>query len=167
MEKIKRFSVYLWTIVLVIIDQLIKVAVINNVKNNSITIIKGFFRFWYCENEGVAFSLGDGHVPVFIVVNLLIIGCLIFYYEKNKVQFNLLSKMFFIMVIAGGSSNLLDRVFRGYVIDFIDVSEFMDFAIFNVADIFIVCGIIGMISCLIYKEIKGDEFSGKTNCRFK
>lgn len=154
MEKLKRISVYLWAVVLIVIDQLIKLLVINNIKDDSITIIKGFLKFWYCENEGVAFSIGDGHVPVFIVVNLIIIVGLIIYYEKNKGMYNLLSKMFFTMVIAGGTSNLLDRIVRGYVVDFIDVNEFIDFAVFNVADIFIVCGIIGMITCLIINEFK-------------
>lgn len=159
MEKLKRIGVYLCAGILVAIDQLIKLFVINNIKDNSITIIKGFLKFWYCENEGVAFSIGDGHVPVFIVVNLIIIVGLIIYYETNKKMYNQISKMFFTMVIAGGTSNLLDRIFRGYVVDFIDVNDFIDFAIFNVADIFIVCGIIGMITCLIIKEIKDSKKS--------
>ena len=154
MEKIKRVSVYLWIFILVVADQIIKLVVSNNIKNSSITIIKGFLRFWYCENQGVAFSFGNGHVPVFIVINLLMIGGLIFYYEKNKNKFYLYDKMFFIMVIAGGISNLIDRVFRGYVIDFIDVSELFNFAVFNVADIFIVCGIIGLVFSIMIKEIK-------------
>ena len=154
MEKIKRVSVYLWIFILVVADQIIKLVVSTNIKNSSITIIKGFLRFWYCENQGVAFSFGNGHVPVFIVINLLMIGGLIFYYEKNKNKFYLYDKMFFIMVIAGGISNLIDRVFRGYVIDFIDVSELFNFAVFNVADIFIVCGIIGLVFSIMIKEIK-------------
>lgn len=159
MKKLKRIGVYLCAGILVAIDQLIKLFVINNIKDNSITIIKGFLKFWYCENEGVAFSIGDGHVPVFIVVNIIIIVGLIIYYETNKKMYNQISKMFFTMVIAGGTSNLLDRIFRGYVVDFIDVNDFIDFAIFNVADIFIVCGIIGMITCLIIKEIKDSKKS--------
>lgn len=159
MKKLKRIGVYLCAGILVAIDQLIKLFVINNIKDNSIIIIKGFLKFWYCENEGVAFSIGDGHVPVFIVVNIIIIVGLIIYYETNKKMYNQISKMFFTMVIAGGTSNLLDRIFRGYVVDFIDVNDFIDFAIFNVADIFIVCGIIGMITCLIIKEIKDSKKS--------
>ena len=73
--------------------------------------------------------------------------------EKNKAQFKgILSKIFFTMVIAGGVSNLLDRIFRGYVVDFIDVSDLFSFAIFNVADIFIVVGIIGLAICMIFPQ---------------
>ena len=149
MEKFKRVSVYLGVLLLIIVDQVAKLVVINSMKDKSITIIKGILSFTYCENRGVAFSFGYGHVPLFIVINLLIIGGLTVYYEKNKSEFkSFISKIFFTMVIAGGASNLLDRVVRGFVVDFIDISELFDFAVFNVADIFIVVGIIGL--CLYY-----------------
>lgn len=153
MEKFKRVSVYLCAVILVMVDQVIKFCVIGNMKDESITIIKGILKFTYCENKGVAFSLGNGHVPVFIIINLLIIGGLIIYYEKNRNQFRgMVSKIFFIMAIAGGVSNLLDRIIRGYVVDFIDVSDLFSFAIFNVADIFIVVGIIGLAICMIFPQ---------------
>ena len=154
MEKIKRFCVYFWAVVLIIVDQIVKVAVVTNIKDDAVTIIKGILRFSYCENEGVAFSLGNGHVPVFIVLNLLMICGLVVFYERNKKNFNLVNKIFFTMVIAGGTSNLIDRAFRGYVIDFIDIGELFDFAIFNVADIFIVCGIIGLVISVFVSEFR-------------
>ena len=154
MEKIKRFCVYFWAVVLIIVDQIVKVAVVTNIKDDAVTIIKGILRFSYCENEGVAFSLGNGHVPVFIVLNLLMICGLVVFYERNKKNFNLVNKIFFTMVISGGTSNLIDRAFRGYVIDFIDIGELFDFAIFNVADIFIVCGIIGLVISVFVSEFR-------------
>ena len=160
MKKLKRFNVYLLSIVLVIVDQISKLAVISNIKNDSITIIKGILKFTYCENKGVAFSLGNGHVAVFIIVNVLIICGLWFYYENNRTKFKwIISKIFFIMVIAGGVSNLLDRIFRGYVVDFIDISELFSFAIFNISDIFIVVGIIGLVVYMIYET--GGRDNGK------
>lgn len=155
MEKFKRVSVYLWVIVLVLVDQVAKLGVTNNMKDKSITIIKGILSFTYCENKGVAFSFGNGHVSLFIVVNLIIIVGLTVYYEKNKSEFKgVISKIFFTMVIAGGVSNLIDRIVRGFVIDFIDVGELFNFAIFNVADVFIVVGIIGLAVNFIFHGIK-------------
>ena len=155
MEKFKRVSVYLWVIVLVLVDQVAKLGVTNNMKDKSITIIKGILSFTYCENKGVAFSLGNGYVPLFIVVNLIIIVGLTVYYEKNKSEFKgVISKIFFTMVIAGGVSNLIDRIVRGFVIDFIDVGELFNFAIFNVADVFIVVGIIGLAFTFVGQGIK-------------
>ncbi|MBR2241208.1 MAG: signal peptidase II [Clostridia bacterium] len=151
----KRISVYLGAIILIFVDQLTKLAVIDNLKDKSITIIKDILNFTYCENRGVAFSIGNGHVPTFIVVNLIIICVLTVYYEKNKEEFqSLLNKIFFTMVIAGGASNLVDRVLRGFVVDFIDINGLFDFAIFNIADVFIVVGIIGLVISIFIGELK-------------
>lgn len=154
MDKIKRISVYICALALVLLDQITKLSIVGNLKDKSITIIKGILSFTYCENKGVAFSIGNGHVPLFIIVNLVIICGLTVYYEKNKEEFKgIISKIFFTMVIAGGISNLIDRVFRGFVVDFIDVNELFEFAIFNVADIFIVVGIIGLALSFILQGI--------------
>ena len=153
-NKIRRLFLYVYIAVLVVLDQVIKVIIQNNIKNNSVVIIKNILSFTYCENKGVAFSFGNGNVPVFVVVNLLMICGLIIYFERNRKDFNGLSKMFFVMTTAGGVSNVIDRIFRGFVIDFIDINSFIDFAIFNVADILIVCGVIGLAGCFIYKSVK-------------
>ena len=162
MDRLKRIYVYLWSVILIGLDQVTKMLIINNIKDDTIVVIKDILRFSYCENKGVAFSFESGHVPVFIIVNLLMICGLIFYFERNRKDFNLLGKIFFIMVIAGGISNLLDRVFRGYVVDFININDFINFAIFNVADIFIVVGVIGLAFCMIFKGEKNGK--RKVNC---
>ncbi len=154
MKKLNRVGIYLWIVLLVIIDQGIKFAVINSIKDNSITIIKGILKFLYCENRGAAFSIGNGHVPVFIVVNIIIILGMVFYYESNRNEINIYEKVFFTMVIAGGTSNLIDRVIRGYVVDFIDVSQLLDFPIFNIADIFIVLGVIGLVISIAFQGMR-------------
>lgn len=157
MEKLKKSIIYLVTVILVCIDQIIKVFIINNLRDNPITIIKGILRFTYCENRGVAFSLGNGNVMFFIIINLLIIFGLIFYFEKNRNEFNIFSKIFFTMVIAGGISNLIDRIVRGFVVDFIDINEMIRFAIFNVADMYIVVGIFGLIISWLFKVYQEKE----------
>ena len=153
-NRICRIDIYMISILLVAIEQISKMLVIKFLRNSSITIIKGILNFTYCENRGIAFSMGDGKVPAFIIVNILIIGGLIFFYEKNRSDFSGMKKIFFIMVIAGGTSNLIDRIFRGFVVDFIDINELFQFAIFNVADIFIVLGIIGLIISMAVKGMK-------------
>ncbi len=160
MDKLKKFSVYIWTVLLISIDQIAKIIVVNKAKNDSIIVIKNILKFTYCENKGVAFSLGDGHVPIFVGLNILIIFLLLFFYEKNYKDFSRISKIFFSMIIAGGASNLIDRIIRGFVVDFIDVTQLIQFAIFNIADIFIVMGIFGMAITFIIKERnKVDEYN--------
>ena len=56
MEKIKRIYIYLYSLLLVVIDQIIKIVVIKNIQYNPITIIKGILKFSYCENKNTNFA---------------------------------------------------------------------------------------------------------------
>ncbi len=152
MNKLKKFSFYYIIIILVIIDQITKFAITKNLDNLPSIIIKDVLKFSYCENTGVAFSMGDGNIVIFIILNIILISGLIFYYEKNKTDFSVSTKICISGVIAGGFSNLLDRIFRGFVVDFIDINQLFRFPIFNVADIFIVIGILG-ICCFYIAEV--------------
>ena len=153
-KYINKIKTYVVAIVLVLIDQIIKFIVVNNAHKMPLKILDGFLKFTYCENRGVAFSLGEGNVALFIVLNILLISLLIFYYEKKKENFNKLGSFFVSITMAGGISNLIDRVTRGFVVDFIDVNEIINFAIFNVADIFITVGVIGLAIYYIISENK-------------
>lgn len=145
MNRLTKVNVYAWSVLLVAIDQIVKFLVVSNLNKFPIQIIKNFISFNYCENRGAAFSVGNGQVSLFIILNIVLICGLIIFYERNKNEFNNFSKVSLIFIISGGFSNLLDRIFRGFVVDFIDVNEFIYFPIFNVADIFIVTGVIGLI----------------------
>lgn len=145
MNRLGKISIYLCTIMLVCVDQIAKILVVNNLNKFPMQVIKNFINFNYCENRGVAFSIGNGNVFLFIILNIILICGLIIYYEKNKKEFNKFSKYSIALVIGGGCSNLLDRIFRGYVVDFIDISELFNFPVFNIADIFIVLGVISLL----------------------
>ena len=76
-------------------------------------------------------------------------------------KYNLTNKEYFglTLILAGGTSNFLDRIFRGYVIDYIDINELISFPMFNLADI---CIVIGVLFILIINLIKmGEEAKWK------
>ena len=155
MKKIfNRSRIYILSIFLIIVDQLVKLLVIKNSNNLPKQIITGLLKFTYCENRGVAFSLGEGKVVLFVILNIVLISILIVFYEIKRDKFNKLGSFFVALTIAGGTSNLLDRMFRHFVVDFIDISDFINFAVFNVADIFITVGVFGLA---IYYIWKGDS----------
>lgn len=149
MNIIKKINIYLYISILVIIDQISKIYIIKNCFNTSKDIIKNILRFTYCENKGGAFSLASGKIYLFIIMNLIIISGLIIYYEKNRKKIKTFEKISITLIISGGLSNLLDRIFRGFVVDFIDINQLFNYAIFNVADMFIVVGIFSWIIYLI------------------
>ena len=79
---------------------------------------------------------------------------LLFFLIKNYKNINNLIKVFLIMIISGGTSNLIDRIFRGYVVDYIDINSIFKYPVFNMADISIVLGVILLILYSIIKTIK-------------
>ena len=61
------------------------------------------------------------------------------------------------MIISGGTSNLIDRLFRGHVVDYIDINQIFNYPVFNIADMCIVIGVILLVGYIIIKTIKKQE----------
>ena len=146
------------SIIFIIIDQLFKIIVVNNLTNNkSIEVIKSFFYLTYTNNKGAAFSILTGRRILLILVALVVIGVLIYYVRKNKIE-GKVNKIALSLVIGGSIGNLIDRILRGAVIDFIDVKIFgYNFPIFNLADTFIVIGVFLLIIEMFRKEHRNDN----------
>lgn len=142
------------SIILLCIDQISKLLVVNLLtKTDSITIIKNFFYLTYINNDGAAFSILVGKRIFLILIAVLVIVMLIHYIKKNNIQ-NKLELVSISLIIGGSLGNLMDRVVRGYVIDFLDFKIFnYNFPIFNLADTFIVIGVI----LLLLKEIRKEN----------
>ena len=134
---------YIYGTIILIIDQISKLLVINKNK----TIIPNLLRFTYTENTGGAFGLGTKYV--ILALSIIIIFSIIIFLirQKNKIT----NFTPYILILSGSIGNLIDRVFRGHVIDFIDVNIF-NFPNFNIADISIVFGIIYLIFLIIIKK---------------
>lgn len=142
------------SIILLCIDQISKLLVVNLLtKTNSITIIKNFFYLTYINNDGAAFSILVGKRIFLILIAVLVIVMLIRYIKKNNIQ-NKLELVSISLIIGGSLGNLMDRLVRGYVIDFLDFKLFnYNFPIFNLADTFIVIGVF----LLLLKEIRKEN----------
>ena len=142
------------SIILLCIDQISKLLIVNLLtKTDSITIIKNFFYLTYINNDGAAFSILVGKKFFLILIAVLVIVMLIRYIKKNNIQ-NKLELVSLALIIGGSLGNLMDRVVRGYVIDFLDFKIFnYNFPIFNLADTFIVIGVF----LLLLKEIRKEN----------
>ena len=134
-------------LLIVILDQILKFFMINK----NIKIINNVFNFTYTQNSGAAFGIGNNIVVSILTCILLIIFCIYIY--KNRDTIN--NYIPYTSIIAGAISNFLDRLLRGYVIDFIDI-DFLSFPCFNIADICIVVGVI-ILMWNIIKEIIIDK----------
>ena len=165
-----------WIILLSIIglvaaDQIIKIMIINWLQPiGTAPIIDGFIRFRYVENDGAAFSFlsatGWGRWFFIILTGACIIaGIAALLSKKLKDKYPVLNNKLIIvclvLIVSGGIGNLIDRIFRGIVIDFIE-PVFINFAVFNFADSLVTVGAFILIFYLIYDIIR-DSRKGKEN----
>lgn len=145
------------SLIVIIIDRILKVLVTNNfalnVRNK---IIDGFFYITNCHNEGAAFSLFSGNVLFLIFITLIVL--FLIYRTINKENVNKIGVLAYGLLLGGILGNLYDRIFYGYVIDYLDFRIFkFNFAIFNLADAAIVIGAILLI------VFEGSDNDGRKN----
>lgn len=142
-------------IALIVIDQVTKLLTINYLLPvNSVEIIKNILSFTYVENRGAAFGIMQNSRIFFLIFTVILIGAIIIYTIKTKPQ-NRLYLISTSLIIAGGMGNFIDRLFRGYVVDMIEVT-FIEYPVFNFADI---CVVIGAILFCIYMFFDKSEKS--------
>lgn len=145
------------SLIVIIIDRILKVLVTNNfVLNVRNKIIDGFFYITNCHNEGAAFSLFSGNVLFLIFITLIVL--FLIYRTINKANVNKIGILAYGLLLGGILGNLYDRIFYGYVIDYLDFVIFkFNFAIFNLADAAIVIGAILLI------VFEGSDNDGRKN----
>ncbi len=136
---------------LVGLDQLTKWLVVNTIGNGvPVPLIEGVFELQYSENRGAAFGIGHNQGPwvrwLFIILTTLIMAFVLFLLLSGRFKSYKLVTISGILIVAGGVGNLIDRFFRGYVVDFL-YFKWIDFPIFNFADC---CVVIGAILLLIF-----------------
>ncbi len=131
-----------------ILDQVTKaLALVYVMPVERVEVIPSLFSFVYTENRGVAFGLFQNTSWLFAIITVLIIIFLLIFYQRYKFK----SKLIIIsmaLVIGGGIGNLIDRIFRGYVIDFLSVSFFPP--VCNLADYCVVIGAVILILTLFF-----------------
>lgn len=131
-----------------IADQALKYYVTLNIPlgDGVITLIPGFMSLVNYHNTGAAFGMlsDSGARWAFVVLAVSFTAAVIYLIVNRKIPSNAL-RWTLTMVAAGAMGNAIDRAFYGYVVDMFR-TDFMDFAIFNVADIFITVG--GFALCL-------------------
>lgn len=136
-------------------DQFTKyLAVTYLAGKKEISLIPGVFELFYLENRGAAFGMFAGRQWFFIAVALamLVIAFLVCRKLPASRHFGLL-RLVCVLIAAGAAGNMLDRLFRRYVVDFLYFS-LIDFPVFNVADCYVCAGaalaVIGIFT--VYRE---------------
>ena len=133
------------------LDQFTKYLATEKLKNQpNFVILDGVFELDYLENTGSAFGMFHGQRWMLLVVGVIFMALIIFFMlrlpegKKFNVTHVLLS-----FIIAGGVGNMIDRFALGYVVDFFSF-VLINYPIFNVADIYVVCATIGLFIMFLF-----------------
>lgn len=130
---------------IVIIDQLVKHYVSANIAVGEVRpFIKDVLSLTHVHNNGAAFNILQGHMWLLSLTSSIAILLIIFLLLKKYIR-HPLGVWSLAAVLGGAVGNLIDRLLHGYVVDMFK-TVFIDFAIFNVADIFVTCG--GIAFCI-------------------
>lgn len=153
-----------------VIDLVTKTVVESNYlswPDRSITVIEGFFYIRFVKNTGAAWSIGADSawfIPVVIVLTFIVVAAflaVIFYPDRRK---NLLLVISLALITGGAVGNLVDRLYLGYVRDFLACYPFgQSFPVFNIADAALVCGVIAMIVCMLIYFFKPPVADGNAD----
>lgn len=149
----------LLTLLFIILDQTVKQLVLTYIPlYGSVPFIPYIMDLTYVQNTGAAFSMFSDQTWILTLCSLLLSIALAAAVWK-KFFAHPLGRTALTLVLAGAIGNLIDRAFRGFVVDMFR-TLFMDFAVFNVADI---CVVVGGIGAGLYYVFLYDKLEGKTN----
>ncbi len=154
---------FIWillTVAIIALDQIVKYIVEMNISSTDIiTVIPKVIDFVFVKNTGAAFSIFSNSTKLLGLISILFCIAVIVYWMMKRPK----SKLFCLslsLLFAGAAGNAIDRIFRGYVVDFIETT-FIKFPVFNIADVAITVG--GAILVIYFLFFDKEVEDGKTD----
>lgn len=142
------------------LDQLTKWLAVTYLKGGeSFPLWEGVLHFTYVENTGAAFGSFKDHRWFFMITSTVMIIALVAYYFAARPR-DWVTVTALAFITGGGIGNMIDRILMGYVVDFVDFT-LINFAVFNVADIFVCVGV-GLMCLALILETRAEAKKKKT-----
>lgn len=146
-------------VILVVTDQIVKFLVRTNIPlGTALPFLPGLVELTYVQNTGAAFSILSAHTWVLTLVSAVVAAAIVVALVKKLVS-HPAGVLSLSVVLAGAVGNLIDRAVFGFVTDMFNF-QFMHFAVFNVADICVVCGGIGFCIYILFFYDKLEKKEG-------
>ena len=141
--------------ILIVLDQLVKSYVVQNIALGEIkSWIPNLVSLTYLQNRGAAFSILQDQQLLFAFITLVVVVGAIWYLHKHM-EDSFWMVLGLTLIIAGGLGNFIDRVSQGFVVDMFHL-DFINFAIFNVADSYLTVGVIVLLIAMLKEEMNGN-----------
>lgn len=129
-------------LILVGVDQLSKYLIDSYMlEGETLPIINDFFHLTYVKNRGIAFGMFQGKLDIISIATIIAIVAIAYYLYKERNKLSMIEKMGFIYILAGAIGNMIDRAFRGFVVDMVDFRGVWSY-VFNLADVWINIGVV-------------------------
>ena len=146
----RKVSIFISILLLIILDQAVKGYVVKEIPLGGMRrFIPKVVSLTYLKNSGAAFSMLENQQWFFAIITLIAMGAA-FVYLYRHIKGSLWLLLGLTLIISGGIGNFIDRVRQGFVVDMFHL-DFMNFAIFNVADIYLTVGV-GLLLIYILRE---------------
>lgn len=146
---------FIISLLIIIFDQIFKFLVVSNISlTDSIEVIPKVMHFVYVKNTGAAFSILEGKTYLLSIVSVLVCAALVIYMIKTKPESKMLS-LSISLILGGAVGNLIDRLTKGFVVDFIE-PMFIRFPVFNFADIAITVGAVLLVVYVMFFDGKSE-----------
>ena len=145
----------LLTIMLVFLDQISKYVIFATIGlGDPVPVVDGFFRLYGVYNTGAAFSMLNDHSWILLLISIISSIVIAYFMKDFSLKRRPLYSIAIVLILSGCIGNMIDRMFNSYqVYDFIEL-EFVNFAIFNIADCYLTVGVIIMAVFLLFFEQK-------------
>lgn len=146
----------LWIAALIGLDQLVKWWTVETIALHEVKpFLPNIMSLTYLRNYGAAYSILQNQQWLFTIVTLVVMSVLTWYFVKN-IKGSLLTLFSLSLMIAGGLGNFIDRLRLGYVVDMFHL-DFINFPVFNVADVCLTVGVGILFICLMKEEKNGSK----------
>ena len=150
----RKVSIFISILLLIILDQVVKGYVVKEIPLGGMRrFIPKVVSLTYLKNSGAAFSMLENQQWFFTIITLIAMGAA-FVYLYRHINGSIWLLLGLTLIISGGIGNFIDRLRQGFVVDMFHL-DFMNFAIFNVADIYLSIGVGLLLIYLLREESHG------------
>ena len=150
----RKVSIFISILLLIFLDQAVKGYVVKEIPLGGMRrFIPKVVSLTYLKNSGAAFSMLENQQWFFTIITLIAMGSA-FVYLYRHIKGSIWLLLGLTLIISGGIGNFIDRLRQGFVVDMFHL-DFMNFAIFNVADIYLTIGVGLLLIYLLREESHG------------
>ncbi|MBS4898084.1 MAG: signal peptidase II [Streptococcus sp.] len=150
----RKVSIFISILILILLDQAVKGYVVKEIPLGGMRrFIPKVVSLTYLKNSGAAFSMLENQQWFFTIITLIAMGAA-FVYLYRHIKGSIWLLLGLTLIISGGIGNFIDRLRQGFVVDMFHL-DFMNFAIFNVADIYLTIGVGLLLIYLLREESHG------------